>query len=217
MRARSTLAALLIAGLVMGGDAPSGRFDREVAGFATADRSAMPSSGGIVFTGASGIRRWSTLAEDFAGLPVINRAIGGSYTAELTQYLDRLILPYLPRCVVLQPGSNDLNAGRSPEQVRDDLRTFVETLRARLPQVRIVYLGINPSPKRWHLREVLQRTNQLISDYLATVPQTRFVDLWPSTLGADGLPKPEWFIADQLHPSRIAYRERSTLIRPALE
>lgn len=194
------------------------RFEKEVAAFEAADRANPPKPGGIVFTGASGIRMWRTLAEDFAGQPVINRGFGASYTAELTDYADRILSPLKPRVIALQPGSNDLVAGgKSPEQVLADLQAFAAKMRAAFPDVRIVYLGINPSPARWNIREKQQRTNQLIRDYTLTGKNVAFVDLWTASIGPDGQPIPDHFIADQLHPSRQAYQFRAPIIRPFLE
>ena len=62
---------------------PAGRFEKEIAAYEAADRAMPPQPGGIVFTGASGIRMWRTLAEEFAGLPVINRGFGGSDTISI--------------------------------------------------------------------------------------------------------------------------------------
>jgi lysophospholipase L1-like esterase len=195
-----------------------GRFEKEIAAFEAAERAKPSQPGGIVFTGASGIRMWRTLAEDFPGLPVINRGFGGSYTAELTDYADRILIPLKPRVIALQPGSNDLVAGgKSPEQVLADFQAFVTRVRAALPDVRIVYLGINPSPARWNIRETQQRANNLIRDHPQTDKQLAFVELWTPSIGPDGQPIPDHFIADQLHPSRQAYQLRAPIIRPYLE
>ena len=194
-----------------------GRFEKEIAAFEAAELAKPSPPGGIVFTGASGIRMWRTLAEDFAGLPVINRAFGGSYTSELTEYADRILIPLKPRVIALQPGSNDLTTGKTPEQVLADFQAFVTKTRGALPDVRIVYLGINPSPKRWPIRDAMQRTNALIRDYTQTEKNLAFVDLWPTSIGPDGQPVPDHFIADELHPSRKAYQLRAPIIRPYLE
>ncbi len=193
------------------------RFEKEIAAFEAAERAHPSPPGGIVFTGASGIRLWKDLAADFAGLPVINRGFGGSYTSELIDYADRILIPLKPRVIALQPGSNDLVAGKTPEQVLGDFQAFVKKVWGPLPDVRIVYLGINPSPKRWEIRDAQQRANALIREWCATQKAVAFVDLWASTLGEDGRPKPNFFIADQLHPSRAAYEFRALLIRPHLE
>jgi len=160
---------------------------------------------------------WQSLANDFAGLPVANRGFGGSYTYELTDYADRFLIPRKPSVIALQPGSNDLVKGLTPEQVLADFDAFVAKIRSALPEVKIVYLGINPSPKRWVIRDAQQRTNQLIEARCKAGKNMAFVDLWTSSLGPDGQPIPEFFIADQLHPSRKAYQVRAPIIRTYLE
>ena len=196
---------------------PAGRFEKEIAAFEAADRANPPKPGGIVFTGASGIRMWRTLAEDFAGLPVINRGFGGSYTADLITYADRILIPLKPRIIALQPGSSDLVNGKTPEQVLADFDAFVKKVRTALPEVKIVYLGINPSPKRWEFRDAQQRTNQIIEEHCKASKNVAFVDLWTSSIGPDGQPIPDFYIADQLHPTRKAYQARAPIIRPFLE
>lgn len=214
-----TLAATLIvlAGESTKAQTPAGRFENEIAVFEAADLAKPPQPGGILFTGASGIRMWKNLAGDFAGLPVINRGFGGSYTADLIRYADRILIPLAPRVIALQPGSNDLVKGLTPEQVLADFDAFVAKIRSALPEVKIVYLGINPSPKRWDIRDAQQRTNQLIEARCKAGKNMAFVDLWTSSLGPDGQPIPEFFIADQLHPSRKAYQVRAPIIRTYLE
>jgi len=214
-----TLAATLLVFINTGASAqsPAGRFEKEIAAFEAADRAKPPQPGGIVFTGASGISMWKTLAEDFAGLPVINRGFGGSYSADLIKYADRILIPLKPRVIALQPGSNDLVNGKTPEQGLTDFDAFVKKVRATLPEVKIVYLGINPSPKRFDIRDAQQRTNQLIEEHCKAGKNLAFVDLWPSSIGPGGQPLPEFFIADQLHPSRKAYQLRAPMIRPFVE
>ena len=213
------VAAALLVFIAAGASAqtPAGRFEKEIAAFEAADRANPPKPGGIVFTGASGIRMWRTLAEDFAGLPVINRGFGGSFTADLSLYADRILIPLKPRIIALQPGSNDLVNGKTPEQVLADFDAFVKKIRTALPEVKIVYLGINPSPKRWDIRAAQQRTNQLIEERCKAGKNLAFVDLWASSIGLDGQPIPDYFIADQLHPTRQAYQARAPIIRPFLE
>jgi lysophospholipase L1-like esterase len=59
--------------------------------------------------------------------------------------------------------------------------------------------------------------NRLIREYIASSNNMALVDLWDVTLGSDGLPRPELFVADKLHPSTEGYKIRTHLLRPALE
>ena len=192
-------------------------FEKEIVAYEAADKSDPPPQGAIVFTGASGIRLWKTLAQDFPGLTVINRGFGGSQLSDSTYFAERIVIPYHPKTVVIQAGGNDINAGKTPEQVLADFQAWVVKVRAALPDVRLVYLGQGPSPARWTQRDKQQRANQLIRDYIAAGNNMAFVDIWAPCIGPDGEPRPELYVADKLHPSAEQYQIRAKLIRPALE
>ncbi|MBC8002438.1 MAG: hypothetical protein H7X97_07605, partial [Opitutaceae bacterium] len=172
---------------------------------------------GILFAGASGIRLWKTLAQDFPGLPVMNRGFGGAQFSDMVHFADRVITNYRPSVIVLQGAANDLNAKKTPEQVLTDFKSLTAKLRHALPDTKIVFLGINPSPSRWEQREAQQTTNELLKEHLRSLRNTVFVDLWDDMLGANGQPREELFVADKLHPSALEYKRRAELIMPHLK
>ena len=51
--------------------------------------------------------------------------------------------------IIVNEGGNDINAGRTPEALLADFKTFVEKVRTALPQTRIALSGLQPSPARW--------------------------------------------------------------------
>jgi hypothetical protein len=195
---------------------PANKFEKEILAYEEKDKTSMPPKGGILFTGASGIRRWTTLTEDFPGLPVFNRGFGGSQLSDSIHYVDRISIKYAPKTIVIQAGGNDINAGKTPEQVFADFKTYVEKVRAALPEVKIIFLNLGPSPKRWEQREAQQKANQLVRDYIAAGKNLVYVDLWPGSIGADGLPKPELYVEDKLHSTAAGYKMRTELLRPLL-
>ena len=101
------------------------RFERDILAFEAADKASPPPKNATLFVGASNIRRWTSLAQDFRNQPVINRGFGGSYMRDVLYYADRIILPYEPKEIVLQAGGNDLNGGRSPGEVLADFQALV--------------------------------------------------------------------------------------------
>ena len=197
--------------------ATANKFEKEIQAFETADKTNPPPQGAILFTGASGIKRWTTLAQDFPDLKVINRGFGGSQISDSIWFLDRVSIPYRPKIIVLQAGGNDINAGKPVAQIVADFKTWVEKVRAKLPDVKIVYLGQGPSPLRWTQREQQQELNRLVREMIAAGKNMAFVDLWDVTLGTDGQPRAELFVADRLHPSAEGYRLRTKLLRPVIE
>jgi lysophospholipase L1-like esterase len=196
---------------------PSARFEKEIQAFEAADKKQPPPQNAILFTGASGIRMWKTLAEDFPDQKVLNRGFGGSEMADSVYFADRIVIAYKPRLIVIQAGGNDINAGKSPEQVLTDFKAFVEKVRAKLPNVRIAFLSMNPSPSRWAQREKQLKGNQLVKDYIASEKNLDYIDFWGAMLGPDGNPREDLFIQDRLHNNSAGYKIRADVVRPHLK
>jgi lysophospholipase L1-like esterase len=192
-------------------------FADEIAAFEAADRMAMPASGGVLFLGSSSIRFWSTLVEDFPGVPVINRGFGGSLIADSLHYADRIALPYAPRTIVFYAGDNDIAAGRTPAQILADFQALVTHVHARLPQTRILFISIKPSILRWPTIDRIREANRLIRAYTAASPMLGFVDITPAMLGPDGRPRPELFRPDRLHMTRAGYAIWRDAVAPYLK
>src|SRR5271163_3619909 len=149
----------------------------QISAFEKADRVNPPKPGVIVFTGSSSIRFWTTLADDMKPLEVINRGFGGSQIAQVNHYASRIILPYRPRAVVLYAGDNDLSwpSSKSPEQVFGDFQQFLEIVHGQLPETWIYYVSIKPTILRRKTWAKMQRTNEMIADYIRTQPRTQFI------------------------------------------
>ena len=162
---RSALLALFALTFTAGAEPQAGhRFEKEIAAYEAADKVSAPPQGAVVFTGASGIRLWKTLAQDFPGLTVINRGFGGSQLSDSIYFADRISIHYKPQTIVIQAGGNDINAGISPEQVLADFKTYVAKVRSALPDVQIIFLSLNPSPQRWEQRDKQQQANKLVAN-----------------------------------------------------
>lgn len=192
---------------------PSQKWEKEIQAYEAADRKNPPPQGAVLFTGASGIRMWTTLTQDFPGQQVINRGFGGSGMADSVYFADRIVIPYQPRLVVIQAGGNDINAGKSPEYVLEQFKVFVEKVHAKLPNCRILYLSMNPSPARWSQRDKQQKANQIIKQYIASGKNLEYIDFWGAMLGPDGNPREDLFVKDRLHNNAAGYAIRAEVVR----
>jgi len=202
---------------------PSVRWENEIAAFEKADREQPPAPGGVVFLGSSNIRMWNTLDGDFPGLNVINRGVGGANLAELALFSHRLVPAAKPRAVVVSAGGNDIAAGANAEAVRDAFALLVKNLRAELPGVKIAFLALLPSEKRWEQRDRQREANEAVRDFIAAQVAAEgdaggmvFIDANAAVLGPDGLPAVECFLDDKLHQSTIGNARRAAIIRPQL-
>jgi lysophospholipase L1-like esterase len=187
-----------------------------IAKFEKEDGSMPPPKGGILFLGSSSIRMWD-LKKWFPNLPVVNRGFGGSQICDSTHYADRLVTIHQPRLVVFYAGDNDIAAGKSPEQVRDDFREFVEKVRKPQPELTIVFISIKPSIARWKLAEEMKEANRLIKEDAKELGDIKFLNVWPAMLNESGEPRKEILVEDGLHMNAAGYDLWAKLLRPLLE
>lgn len=191
------------------------KWEPDIVRFEQRDAMAKPATSGILFVGSSSIRMWDT--ERFLpGLGVINRGFGGSQLEDAIHFADRIVLPYEPRTIALYAGDNDIAQGKSPQQVYDDYRKFVEIVHAKLPRTRIVYIAIKPSIARWKLVEPMREANRLIGEHAAKDERLSFADIDAPMLGADGKPRADLLVDDGLHLNDAGYALWSSIVRPLI-
>jgi len=193
------------------------RFELEIAAFEAADKTNPPPRNAILFIGSSSIRRWTTLAQDFPRFQVINRGFGGSHLSDSVYYFDRIVLPYKPRLIVLFAGSNDIDFGKTPDQVFEDFKAFVEKTRQALPKTRVAYISISTVPSRAREVEQVRRANELISAFIAGDKRLSFIDVFTAMLGPDGKPMPDIFVSDNLHLNAKGYAIWTEVVAPYLK
>lgn len=197
-------------------DPVSSPWAADMARFAAQDARQPPPAHPIVFTGSSSVRMWATLAADFPRQPVLNRGFGGSQLRDAIRHADQVAVRYQPRRIVLYAGDNDIDAGRTPEQVRDDFRAFVARIRRDLPDVPIAWLAIKPSLARIDQLPAQQRANALVKAEAAPLRDVDFIDVATPMLDANGRPRAELFLEDGLHMNRKGYELWRGIVAPYL-
>ncbi len=192
------------------------RWEKTIQTFENSDRTNPPPTGGIVFLGSSSFRRWD-LERWFPGKGLINRGFGGSQMADALRYLDRIVLPLRPRALFLYEGDNDIGRGKSPATVVGEFRQLVAAVHNVLPKTRIVFLGVKPSIRRWHLIAEAREANARIKAITEGHPLLEFVDTATGILGPDGTPRPEVFVEDGLHLNDAGYAIWADLVAPHID
>lgn len=192
-------------------------FEAEFQAFAQAEaREPLPREP-VLFYGSSSIRLWTTLAEDFRGLPLVNRAFGGSTLRECVAEMDRLVIPVEPRAIVLYAGDNDLDQGASPEDVRGHFEEFATRIDDHLGLVPIIYLSIKASPARFWNVDKIRQANALIGETIRKWPAAHYLDLFTLMLHPDGQwPRAELYGEDGLHLSAAGYELWADQVRACL-
>jgi lysophospholipase L1-like esterase len=191
------------------------RYEKEVAAFEALDRTNPSPKGQIVFVGSSTIVDWDPVRY-FPDLRIINRGLWGSSLIDSVRLVNRIVLPYEPRLIVAYAGDNDIDAGQTSEDVAVQVERFIKSVHAKLPQARIVFIGIKPSPQRWLTIDRARATNEMIRAICSRDDRVAFLDVDGVMLGWDEKPRRELFAEDGLHLSPQGYQLWTTLLRPFL-
>ena len=214
-------AVLLVVGLVSSAVAqprtidPT-RFEEAVLAFEAEDGSMTP-EGAIAITGSSSIRRWDTMKTDLAPLTVIPRGFGGSAMADVLHYVDRLVIPYKPRAVVIYEGDNDTGIfGVPPMTIAGELKQIVAKIHAALPQTRVYVMSVKPSLSRWENWDKAQETNELYMKFVASNDLLTYIDVATPFLRANGEVMDDIFIDDGLHLNEKGTRIWASTVKAVL-
>jgi lysophospholipase L1-like esterase len=158
--------------------------------------------------------RWKTLAEDYSGVPVLNRAFGGNQIKDSTFYADRMIFPYAPKAIFLRAGGNDINAGWPAEDVFNDFKTFVAKVRGNLPKIPIYYIGLSPTVKRLVQVDEGNKLNDLIAAWAKEQSGITYIDTRTLTLDPSGKVRSDLFVEDMLHFNAEGYKLLAAALKP---
>jgi lysophospholipase L1-like esterase len=191
------------------------RFEADIRAFEAWDRQNSYPRDAMLFVGSSSIRMWPT-AESFPDVPVINRGFGGSHITDVNYYAERIVVKYKPRLVVFYAGDNDIESGKSPQQVADNFQVFARLVHEELPDTTIVYLPIKPSIARWPKWSQMQAVNAQVEQVSHGDSRIVYVDTATPMLGRDGKPRRELLLDDGLHLNSAGYALWTKLIAPVL-
>jgi len=86
-----------------------------------------------------------------------------------------------------------------------------------LPDTRIAFTSLSPSPKRWEQAEEQKKANRLVQDYVRAGKNLDYIELWDQFLGPDGKPREDLFVEDRLHNNEAGYKIRAQVVRPHLQ
>lgn len=205
---------ILFVQLCFGQEKP--RFWDEVQTIKKYDKIYTPNENSILFVGSSSIRKWDHLQQAFGGYNVINRGIGGAVIDDIIFYLDDLVFAYNPREIVIYVGENDLpNEQETPEIILNKTKQLFKAIRAKLPEVPIVYIALKPSPVRAKYLPKCKATNDLIAAFVKKEKNASFLDVY-ALMMKNGKTMPEIFVEDMLHMNLVGYRIWEKAIKPYL-
>lgn len=192
-------------------------FYKEIQAFKLNDKKQPPPENAIVFVGSSSFAMWTKVQSYFPGYTVINRGFGGSTLKDAIEYEDDIIAPYRPKQVVIYSGENDIATGTvTADEVFRRFTTLFKMIRKDVPNAKIVYVSMKPSPSRANYMPVFKEANEKIRSFLSDQPATGFVDVYSKMLDSTGRPMPEIFLGDSLHMNAKGYAIWKEAITPHL-
>jgi lysophospholipase L1-like esterase len=193
------------------------QFEKDIQAFEAADKTNPPPPNAILLIGSSSIRKWTNAPAQFPHHQLIMRGFGGSYLSDSVAFVNRIVIPYKPKLILLYAGDNDIAGGRSAVQVLTDFKEFVAKIQAALPEARVAYLSIKPSPSRAKFMNEFKVANTLIRQFTETDPRLGYVDVFTPLLGENEEPRPELFVNDRLHLNASGYKLWAGIIEPVLD
>ena len=172
----------------------------------------------VLFLGDSITDFWRTRGSNvwnhcYAPRHAANFGISGDRTQHVLWRIEHGELDGIyPNVVVLMIGTNNTGKERdgktirnSPPEVVEGVAAVVRAIRAKLPQTRILFLGIFPRGEKTDpIRQQLKEINLQLA-LLADGRMIRFLDIGPKFLETDGT-IPGNVMPDRLHPSEQGYQ-----------
>ena len=197
----------------------SEKWSSDIIIFEQQDQSETDPENAILFAGSSSIRLWSTLKEDVAPYPVIQRGFGGSKFSDLAVYAKEIVYPHQFRALVIFE-ANDITgstADKSPGEVATLFRDIVRTVRKKYPEKPIFLIEITPTKSRWQVWPKIMEANRLLKESCRKLHKTYFVETSSAYLNENGEPRNELFIKDMLHQNHEGYKIWGDLVRHKLD
>ena len=98
-----------------------------------------------------------------------------------------------------------------------DFKAFVAKIHAALPQTRIVYIAVKPSPSSWTINDKGVAAKASIAAECKRDQRLAFADIYTPMLDAKGEPRPEFFVKDMLHMNEAGYAIWTPIVAPLLK
>ena len=183
-------------------------YEEKVAAFTKENPSLF--KGQIVFIGDS-ITEHYPLDRHYRSLDlkVYNRGISGDTVSWMKMRLGESLFALSPSKVVLMIGTNDINYGKSTEEIAIEYESVLQMMQKSLPDASIFCVSIIPQNTEYspdanlanrRILEINEKIKALVASYGMT-----YVDLYASLVDEDGL-LARRYSSDGLHLNARGYR-----------
>lgn len=194
-------------------------YEEKVAAFV--EKNPALKQGQIVFIGDSMTERYKLdRAYKDLDLEVYNRGISGDTATWLQARLGVSLFDLAPSKVVLMIGTNDINYGRSAEEIAGDYESILHLIRQNLPDAKIWCVSIVPQNTDYsegaaqnnaQIREANEKIKALACSY-----GLEYVDLYSLLVDENGLLNGA-YSTDGLHLNRRGYAVWTNALKERLQ
>ncbi|MCB1091979.1 MAG: GDSL family lipase [Verrucomicrobiae bacterium] len=165
----------------------------------------------------AGLKVWN---EAFEPMKAANFGIGGDTTQNVLWRITEggALQGVHPKVVVLMIGTNNIGLHQhTPDAVARGVSAVVKTLRQKLPDSRILLLGIFPRGETPgdRYRQSVAAANERLAKIGAGDRHVRYLRIWDEFLRPDGTMSKD-VMPDFLHPSEAGYRLWTQAMMPTL-
>lgn len=195
------------------------RFENQIIKFEAQDSlQAVNSKDLILFVGSSSFRIWKNMAQDFAGMNILNRGFGGATFVELNYYFHRIVRKYQPQKIVVYCGENDMTLAYSlPEDVLRSFITFDALCKIFLPNTKIYFVSIKPSPRSWFYWPKIEEANMYVANYIKqNNERLKYIEIKTTLLDSNNVVRKDLFLKDGIHMKQEIYPSWAKIIKKAL-
>ena len=197
-------------------------YDQKCAAFAL--ENANLSEGQIVFIGDS-ITDGYHLNNHYNDLPLAtyNRGIGGDVTSGVIARLKTSVIDLKPSKVIMMIGINDINSGRTNDEIMTNYKTIINGIQTNLPATQIICQSVLPMDSRvtaWgiDLPNAIQKIKDL-NARIKTYVESKgilFVDLFTHFKDENDQLIPSYSY-DGVHPNAAGYDVWTSVLKPLLQ
>jgi lysophospholipase L1-like esterase len=173
----------------------------------------------VVFVGDSLVGGWKTLRQDFPGIKVANRGVGGDVSRGVLFRFQEDVLDLHPRAIVMCVGSNDLSAHAKTQATISNIAILVTRAHEADPKIPVIICTIPPRnvPNSPIVSGSLGSLNAALKTFAEGKPNVVIVDLFTALATPEGTPHPDYIGKDGIHITPAGFEKWATLLRPVFD
>ena len=149
-------------------------FDHNKVRVETKTRKVVTVSPNYLFLGDS-ITEMYDLEKYFPDDPVVNSGVSGDATHDILEDMEKRVYQYNPSKVFLLIGTNDLQDGKTPDEIFENIKRIVEGIQENRPEAKIYLESIYPVNRNFENSGAQDRHNEDIKEINKKIFITIFI------------------------------------------